>query len=303
MAMTLDKMFAFLLGEGEIDGCSFGDDHPTYTGKFWWRAHLRSAMESHLSAQAKVQDEDVERAASHAYQAHYRGSAYEGMSWLAIHPSDGERWLRSTRAALESFAARLSQGAQNNVSDNNERMCCSGAECGCQGVTKGQWRAHLLAKQLSHGDAVGDVYWEHADGESEMRVNWFGDPPPIGTMLYTHPAESAAVPEGWPRAVDEEMVCAHLGVANACDSYEDAKKKLNELICWHVSVAIDPSVNGGWVMVPREPTSQMIEAGSSSLKSDMDITRRPQAGTRQRGARNAYVSMLSAAPTLAGKEG
>lgn len=52
-----------------------------------------------------VSDEDVERAASHAFQAHYRGSAYEGMSWLSIHPSDGERWIRSTRAALESLPA------------------------------------------------------------------------------------------------------------------------------------------------------------------------------------------------------
>lgn len=65
-------------------------------GRMW---HIKQ------SAPRVVTDEDVERAASHAFQAHYRGSAYEGMSWLAIHPSDGERWLRSTRAALESLPA------------------------------------------------------------------------------------------------------------------------------------------------------------------------------------------------------
>ena len=61
--------------------------------------------------------------------------------------------------------------------------------------------------------------------------------------LYTHPAP---VPAGWLRAVDEAMVSSHLGVADASDSYEVAKKKLNDLICWNVQVAADPTVNGGW---------------------------------------------------------
>ncbi|NII73206.1 hypothetical protein FHW84_001775 [Dyella sp. SG562] len=62
------------------------------------------------------------------------------------------------------------------------------------------------------------------------------------------------------------------------------------------------AVPEGMVLVPREPTQKMIMAGSASLKCDVDYTRRPQMPTRQRAARNAYVSMLSAAPTLAGKE-
>jgi len=45
-----------------------------------------------------------------------------------------------------------------------------------------------------------------------------------------------AIPAGWLRAVDEAMVCSHLGVADASDSYEVAKKKLNDLICWNVEV-------------------------------------------------------------------
>lgn len=39
-------------------------------------------------------------------------------------------------------------------------------------------------------------------------------------------ASEDAQPVGWLRAADEEMVCAHLGVADAEDSYETAKKKL-----------------------------------------------------------------------------
>lgn len=58
--------------------------------------------------------------------------------------------------------------------------------------------------------------------------------------LYTHPAQQ---PEGWLRAIDEAMVSSPLGVADASDSYEVAKKKLNDLICWNVQVATDPAVN------------------------------------------------------------
>ncbi len=37
-------VFAFLLGEGELDGVSFGDRHPTAKGAFWWRTPLRAAL-------------------------------------------------------------------------------------------------------------------------------------------------------------------------------------------------------------------------------------------------------------------
>jgi hypothetical protein len=73
---------------------------------------------------------------------------------------------------------------------------------------------------------------------------------PIGSKLYLHPAP---IPPGWLRAVDEAMVGSHLGVADASDSYEVAKKKLNDLICWNIDVATDPAVNGGMVLVPEEP--------------------------------------------------
>lgn len=64
----------------------------------------------------------------------------------------------------------------------------------------------------------------------------------VGRMA-THPAPDAQ-PVGWLRAADEEMVCAHLGVAEAEDSYETAKKKLASLIQWNIAVAMDPSVGG-----------------------------------------------------------
>ena len=54
-----------------------------------------------------------------------------------------------------------------------------------------------------------------------------------------------SVPEGWLRAIDEALVTAHIGVANAHDTYEQAKAKLDSLIGFHVDVATDPAVNGG----------------------------------------------------------
>lgn len=59
-------------------------------------------------------------------------------------------------------------------------------------------------------------------------------------------------PSGWHRAVDEEMVLTHLGISDPSDSYETAKKKLNDLIAWHVAVATDPAVNGGYVLMRQD---------------------------------------------------
>ena len=76
----------------------------------------------------------------------------------------------------------------------------------------------------------------------------------MDTGGYAHAEEQSApsFQEGWLRAIDEALVVTHLGVANAGDSYEDAKRKLNELICWHVDVAADPAVNGGFKLVPAD---------------------------------------------------
>lgn len=67
-----------------------------------------------------------------------------------------------------------------------------------------------------------------------------------------------SIPEGWLRAIDEALVVAHVGVANADDTYEQAKVKLDNLIGFHVDVATDPAVNGGWKLVPIEPTTGML---------------------------------------------
>jgi hypothetical protein len=77
----------------------------------------------------------------------------------------------------------------------------------------------------------------------------------------TIPDEFANI--GWLRTIDEEMVAAHIGVANLSDSYESAKIKLNSLIQWHVDAAIDPKVNGGYVLRPlnEKPVAWMDREG------------------------------------------
>ncbi len=42
---TLEQMAAFLDGSASIGGLWYGDKHPTERGAFWWRKHLRKAVE------------------------------------------------------------------------------------------------------------------------------------------------------------------------------------------------------------------------------------------------------------------
>lgn len=109
-------------------------------------------------------------------------------------------------------------------------------------------------------------------------------------------SQTAGVVDGWLRACDEEMVGAHLGVANASDDYATAKKKLNDLITWHIQVASDQAVNGGFVLVPVEPTEAMAKAGESAwppIKNACCPWPQPE---------DVYAAMLAAAPAASGGE-
>jgi hypothetical protein len=77
-----------------------------------------------------------------------------------------------------------------------------------------------------------------------------------GVDGYVPVQPTPSVPDGWLRAIDEALVVAHIGVANENDTYEQAKAKLDNLIGFHVDVATDPAVNGGWKLVPVEPEAK-----------------------------------------------
>ena len=115
---------------------------------------------------------------------------------------------------------------------------------------------------------------------------------PLGVLPGAQPDPS--IPEGWLRAIDEAMVVTHLGVADASDSYEVAKDKLNRLIGWHTDVATDPAVNGGYKLVPVEPTPEMK---NSALGVEVYPDSRPELDCLTWGeARAIYAAMIAAAP-------
>ena len=96
---------------------------------------------------------------------------------------------------------------------------------------KANFRAAIEAAERQEPVAVVEAWPNDIDA---LGILWIKEIPPEGTKLYTTP--QPAIPDGWLRAVDEAMVCSHLGVADASDSYEVAKKKLNDLICWNAEV-------------------------------------------------------------------
>ena len=50
----LDEVVAFLMGEGPLEGCWFGEKPETERGNFWWRKHLRAALAASAVPQAPI---------------------------------------------------------------------------------------------------------------------------------------------------------------------------------------------------------------------------------------------------------
>ena len=53
----------------------------------------------------------------------------------------------------------------------------------------------------------------------------------------------------WQKVIDHKLVITHLGVAKDDATWDEARKAISELIQWHVDVATNPKVNGGYVLV------------------------------------------------------
>lgn len=109
-------------------------------------------------------------------------------------------------------------------------------------------------------------------------------PSQLEGVVSTEIVHSYPPPSGWLRAIDEALIVAHLGVANVDDTYEQAKAKLDSLVGLHVDVATDPAVNGGWKLVPVEPTKKMVKACAYMLEY------------RGNSPQRIWAVMLAAAP-------
>jgi len=95
----------------------------------------------------------------------------------------------------------------------------------------------------------------------------------------------ANVPD-WKQAVDDALVTC---LQCTTDSYTDPKKAINDLICWNIAVATDPRVNGGFQLVPINPTQSMLDAnGRSEFPEGKEWL--------ERDARATWAAMLAAAP-------
>jgi len=152
----------------------------------------------------------------------------------------------------------------------------------------------VLYVEAANGEEDWDSLWKHrvfAEDHVKDFVQAYSDlGESIGAItvvpLYLAPGAQPApgVPEGWLRAIDEALVVAHIGVANASDTYEQAKVRLNSLICFHIDVATDPAVNGGYKLMPIEPTHETL----------MDIVGAVTAPLSFREVRAIYDTLLDA---------
>lgn len=90
-----------------------------------------------------------------------------------------------------------------------------------------------------------------------------------GRPLYDlHMPSSQAKPDNSsaPTEADEALRKELDLVGLDISAYSSPKEALEALIDWHVSVSIDPRTNGGWQLVPVEPTeNQIISAMEASL--------------------------------------
>lgn len=74
-------------------------------------------------------------------------------------------------------------------------------------------------------------------------------------------------------------------------AYSSPKEAIAALIDWHVSVATDPRTNGGWQLVPVEPTEEMR---ANLLGWSLGLNLHDAAGDK-------YKAMLAAAPKHTGE--
>ena len=158
-----------------------------------------------------------------------------------------------TRA--EAYIARLEALAEDRARQI-ERLK---SECSrWQGLAQ-HAALELAALKTGHGEPVAwqfyqdGQWWNGEDRIKDHRVNTAAAGYPVRD-LYASPLAT-----GWLCAIDAALITAHLGTANAGDTFREAEKKLRALIDWHVAVATDPEANGGQQLVPIELLTEAFQ--------------------------------------------
>lgn len=73
-------------------------------------------------------------------------------------------------------------------------------------------------------------------------------------------------------------------IESSIEAFENEAEALKALIDWHVNVVINPKANGGWQLVPREPTDEMLK--------EIQLLE----GFTGKALETRYKAMLAAAP-------
>lgn len=134
-------------------------------------------------------------------------------------------WLKDMLAAYADLLAAQSGWLTLGVGDGSGNLFVYGPH----DAIKECQRRMLAAQPVAVPDAIKFQEWfddredAYCSGWNACRKEMLAAPSPA--------AEGAKVAEGWIRAIDEAMVVHHVGVADAADSYETAKDKLNRLLC------------------------------------------------------------------------
>lgn len=161
------------------------------------------------------------------------------------------------------------------MSETEKRCTCPSGD----GSLRWPCPSHPAAPSAPQGGGVGDVVLAARNAETTIRncvaagqigsgyAQYADDLRDAVAALTAQPRPDAAQ-QGWIAAVDRELVDAHLGVANADDDVDTARRKLATLIDWHVAVATDPAVNGGFKLVPvtAPPSAPAPVAGDAVAK-------------------------------------
>jgi len=193
--------------------------------------------------------------------------------------------MKMNQQNLPSEANRIIQeygGAMTIPSEEDKLKARLKAEIEAHAATiQREAKLSLRLAELEKQEPIYQIRFASSDWVDVTKVEYERINYAKGRTLYTRPVP--AVPEGWLRAIDEALVVAHLGVANNSDTYEEARKNLHQLICFEIGVATDPAVNGGWRLVPVEPTPRMRTESRESYCNDGDEM-------------NIYDAMLQAAP-------
>lgn len=183
--------------------------------------------------------------------ASIKDTLYDGTQWMAVVIPPNPQDQNESAQPAPNFADAY-QGAMEEVAIWKKRAL-EAEDLNRKFIAEINGPMHMgEPAQPAPSDEYVGWYCAHCErGVDASEVTYHEQHQACGRVITDDrpPKASGSVTEGWLRAIDEALVVTHLGVANASDTYEQAKAKLDSLIGFHVDVATDPAVNGGWKLM------------------------------------------------------